>query len=162
MVLDTHYGDIRTVLPRLRAKLDKLQSLPEKEEDENKNIQAILNYWKTSRNHGMEERAIDVFFIQEYSEKLSKINKKILINTYVEDCKSVIGKIKQFQRTNLKFLHDNKETLKKSTYQNVNRAVEPEKQKWSAGGHYKGHRGGYAGAGGYDNGRNSGPKMSGL
>jgi hypothetical protein len=65
MLLDTHYGDICTVLPRLRAKLDKLPSLAEKEEDENKNIQAILNYWKTSRNNGMEERAIDVFFIQE-------------------------------------------------------------------------------------------------
>ena len=36
------------------------------------------------------------FFIQEYSEKLSKINKKILINQDVEDCKSFIEKIKQF------------------------------------------------------------------
>jgi hypothetical protein len=58
----------------------------------------------------------------------------------------------------LKFLHTNKETLKKSTYQNVNRAEEPEKQKWGAGGQSNGHRGGNAGTGGYDNGRNSGPK----
>ena len=57
---------------------------------------------------------------------------------------------KQFQRTNLKF--------KRSTYQNVNRAEEPEKQKWSAGGRSNGHRGGHAGAGGYDNGRKRGPK----
>ena len=64
----------------------------------------------------MEERAIDVFFIQEYSEKLSKINKKILINNDVEDCKTFIEKIKKFQQTNLKFLHTNKETLKKSTH----------------------------------------------
>ena len=37
-VLDTYFGDIRTVLPRLRAKLDKLPSHPDKEVDENKNI----------------------------------------------------------------------------------------------------------------------------
>ena len=79
-MLDTHYGDIRTVLPRLRAKLDKLPSHPVKETDENRNIQQILNYWKTARNHGIEERAVDVFFIQEYSEKLSKENKKLIIN----------------------------------------------------------------------------------
>ena len=68
-VLDTHYSDIRTVLPRLRVKLDKLPSHPEREEDENKNIQHILNYWKNARNHGIEERAVNVYFIQEYSEK---------------------------------------------------------------------------------------------
>ena len=34
-VLDTHFGDIRTVLPGLRAKLDKLPSHPEREDDEN-------------------------------------------------------------------------------------------------------------------------------
>ena len=54
-VLDTHYGDIRTVLPRLRAKLDKLPSHPVKETDENRNIKQILNYWKTAQNHGIEE-----------------------------------------------------------------------------------------------------------
>ena len=51
-VLDTHYGDIRTVLPRLRVKLDKPPRHPEREEDKTKNIQHILNYWKTGRNHG--------------------------------------------------------------------------------------------------------------
>ena len=59
-VLDTHFGDIRTVLPRLRAKLDKFPSHPEKKVEENKNIQHILNYWKTARNHGIEENAVDV------------------------------------------------------------------------------------------------------
>ena len=34
-VLDTLFGDTRTVLPRLRAKLDNLPSHPEREEDEN-------------------------------------------------------------------------------------------------------------------------------
>ena len=59
-VLDTHHGDIHTVLPRLRAKLDKLPSHPEREEDEKRNIQFILNYRKTAKNHGIEERAVDV------------------------------------------------------------------------------------------------------
>ena len=95
-VLDTHYGDIRIVLPRLRAKLDKLPSHPIKETDENRNIQQILNYWKTARNHGIEERAVDVFFIQEYSEKLSKENKKLRINLEIEDCTRFIDKIKVF------------------------------------------------------------------
>ena len=53
----------------MRVKLDKLPSHPEREEDENKNIQHILNYWKNARNHGIEERAVNVYFIQEYSEK---------------------------------------------------------------------------------------------
>ena len=47
-VLDTHFGDVRTVLPCLRMKLDKLPSLPNQEEEENKNIQGILNYWKNA------------------------------------------------------------------------------------------------------------------
>ena len=37
-VLDTHFGDVRTFLPRLRMKLDQLPSLPNQEEEENKNI----------------------------------------------------------------------------------------------------------------------------
>ena len=69
-VLDTHYGDIRTVLPRPRSKLDKLPSHPEQEEDENQNVQHILNNWKTARNHGIEELAVDVYFLKECSEKM--------------------------------------------------------------------------------------------
>ena len=42
-VLETYYGNIRTVLPRLRAKLDKLPSNPVKETGETRNIQQILN-----------------------------------------------------------------------------------------------------------------------
>jgi hypothetical protein len=68
-VLNTHFGDIKTVLPRLRVKKDKLPSLPEKDEIENVNIQAILNYYKTARNHGMHESAINFDFILQYSEK---------------------------------------------------------------------------------------------
>ena len=32
-----------------------------------------MNYWKTARDHGIEERAVDVHFIQEYSKKLAKV-----------------------------------------------------------------------------------------
>ena len=94
-VLDTHFGDVRTVLPRLRMKLDKLPSLPHQEEEENKNIQGILNHWKTARNHDIEERMIDVFFIQEYSEKLSNLHKKMLLDEEIEDCKPFNEKIKK-------------------------------------------------------------------
>ena len=45
-VLDAHFGDIKTVLPRLRGKLDKLPNFPEKEEIENSNIQHILSTTK--------------------------------------------------------------------------------------------------------------------
>jgi hypothetical protein len=58
-VLNTHFGDIKTMLPRLRVKLDKFPSFPEKEDIENSNIQAILNYYKTARNYHIQERAID-------------------------------------------------------------------------------------------------------
>ena len=109
-MLDTHFGDVRTVLPHLRMKLDKLPSLPNQEEEENKNIQGILNYCKTARNHDIEERMIDVFFIQECSEKLSSHHKKMLIDEEIEDCKPFIERIKKFQRTNLKFLHTNKQS----------------------------------------------------
>ena len=100
--------------------MDKLPSHLEREEDENQNIQHILNYWKTARNHGIEEQPVDVYFIQENSEKLSKINKKLIINSEIEDCEKYIEKIKMFQRTYLKFVHTNKENLKK-IYQNVKR-----------------------------------------
>ena len=33
-VLDLHFGDIRTVLPRMRMKLDKLTNFPETEEEQ--------------------------------------------------------------------------------------------------------------------------------
>ena len=108
-VLDTHFRDVRTVL---RMKLYKLPSLPNQEEEENRNIQSILNYWKTARNHN----------IEEYSEKLSSLHKKILIDEEIEDCKPFIEKIKKFQRTNLKFLHTNKQ--RSVAYNNLNRTEE--------------------------------------
>ena len=126
-VLNTHFGDIRTVLPRLRVKLDKLPSFPEKEEIENSNIQSILNYYKTARNHGMHESAINYDFIQFYSEKLSKINKKILIKNKVDECQEFIQMIKEFQRTNLQFLHTNQSQTSSKTYHNVTKTEEFER-----------------------------------
>ena len=38
-VLNRHYGDLRTVLPRMKQKLSLLGNYPKNEEDENKNIQ---------------------------------------------------------------------------------------------------------------------------
>ena len=54
-----------------------------------------MNYWKTARNHDIEERMIDVFFIQEYSEKLSSLHTKKLIDEEIEDRKPFIEKIKK-------------------------------------------------------------------
>ena len=48
-VLDLHFGDIQTVLPRLRMKLDKLKDFPESEEEQVKNMQSLLNYYKTAK-----------------------------------------------------------------------------------------------------------------
>ena len=50
--LDYHYGDIQTVLPRLKQKLDALPAFPG---DENKNIMSLLNYFKTARNNSVAE-----------------------------------------------------------------------------------------------------------
>ena len=60
---------------------------------------------------------------QEYSEKLSKFNKKLIINLEIEECGKFIEKIKVFQRTNLKYLHTNKEAASepKKTFSNVNK-----------------------------------------
>ena len=79
--------------------MNNIPSHLEREEDENQNIQHILDYWKTARNHGIEEKAVNVYFIQEYSEKLSKINKKFIINLEIQDCEKFIEKIKMFQWT---------------------------------------------------------------
>ena len=54
-----------------------------------------MNYRKTARNHDIEERMIDVFFIQEYSEKLSSLHTKMLIDEEIDDCKPFIKKIKK-------------------------------------------------------------------
>ena len=72
-VLGTHYGDIKTVLPWLREKLDKLPHLPQKSEVENTNIQALLNYWKTAKAHTKEE-SINYDYIQRFANKLTAQN----------------------------------------------------------------------------------------
>ena len=59
-VLGTHYGDIKTVLPRLSEKLGKLPHLPQKSE-------ALLNYWKTAKAHKKEE-SINYDYIQRFSK----------------------------------------------------------------------------------------------
>ena len=133
-VLDTHYGDIRTVMPRLRAKLDKMPSYPENEEVENKNIQALLTYWQTAKKHNVEKSFVDSYFIQEYSDKLSKLNKKLLITMKIEDCSSFIQQIKEFQRTNIIYIRTQKESNKKS-YQNMQWSdLQPNQNSQQSGG----------------------------
>ena len=60
--------------------------------------------------------------MQEYSGK--KYDKKLIINLEIEDCSRFIKKIEVFQGTNLKYLHTNKEALKR-TYQNHDRVGNP-------------------------------------
>ena len=40
-VLDMHFGDIRTILPRLKVKLDKLNDFPETEAEQVDNVQCL-------------------------------------------------------------------------------------------------------------------------
>ena len=115
-MLDLHFGDIRTVLPRMRMKLDKLTNFPETEEEQVKNMQCILNYYKTAKQHGLQEIAINFDFIQMYSGKLSRDQKKSLIDQKIETCMPFIAKIKDYQRTNLQFLHTTRTTQGAKTF----------------------------------------------
>ena len=45
-VLDSHYGDIRTIIPRMKKQINLLGNYPKNKKDENKNIQKILNFYK--------------------------------------------------------------------------------------------------------------------
>ena len=67
----------------------------------------------------------------------------MLIDEEIEDCKPFIERIKKFQRTNLKFLHTNKQ--KSVAYNNLNRTEEfpdqvPESKRYAGKQH--GHRSG--------------------
>ena len=86
-----------------------------------KNMQCILNYYRTAKQHGLQEIAINFDFIQMYSGKLSKDQKKSLIDQKIETCVPFIAKIKDYQRTNLQFLHTTRATQGAKTFQYVNR-----------------------------------------
>ena len=64
-VLDLHFDDIHTVLPRLKMKLDKLVDFPDSEEGQVKNMQSLINYYKISKQHDLQETAINFDFIQK-------------------------------------------------------------------------------------------------
>ena len=96
-VLDLHFGDIRTVLPRLKMKLDKLMDFPDSEEGQVKNMQSLINYYKISKQHDLQDTAINFDFIQRYSCKLSRDQKKFLIDNKVETCAPFIAKLKDWQ-----------------------------------------------------------------
>merc|ERR1711940_274474 len=85
-------------------KLDKLPNFPDSEESQEKNIQAIINYHKLSKQHGLQDTAINFDFIMEYSCKLSEERKKFLIENRVETCTPFIAKLKSWQQTNLQFM----------------------------------------------------------
>jgi hypothetical protein len=107
----------------MRRKLDKLTNFPETEEEQVKNMQSILNYYKTAKQHDLQESAINFDFIQMYSGKLSRFQKKSLIDHKIETCVPFIVKIKDYQRTNLQCLHTTT-TRGAKTFQYINRPGE--------------------------------------
>ena len=102
-VLDTYYGYISTVLPDWEPSWISFLAT----RSGRKYLQLLDNCKK-----GIEERAVDLYFIQEYFENW--------LSNEIESFQSFIDKIKVFQRTNLEYLHTNKEVLKR-TYQNQDR-----------------------------------------
>ena len=98
-MLDMHFDDLRTILPRLKAKLDKLNDFPETEAEQVDNVQGLLNSYKTAKQHGLHESEIGYTFIQTYASKLSKIQKLELIALGIETCGPFISKIKEYQRS---------------------------------------------------------------
>ena len=101
-------------------KLDKLLNFPDSEEGQVKNMQSIINYYKISKQHDLQDTAINFDFIQTYSCKLSRDQKKFLIDNKVETCAPFIAKLKDWQRTNLQFLHTSTSHSAK-TFQYVSR-----------------------------------------
>ena len=87
-------------------------------------MQCILNYYKTAKQHGIKESAINLDFNQMYTGKLSRDQKKSLIDQKIETCMHFIAKIKDNQRTNLQFLHTTRTTQGVKTFQYVNRPGE--------------------------------------
>ena len=91
-------------------------------------MQCILNYYRTAKQHGLDETSINFDFISTYSGKLSKDQKKSLIDNKIETCKPFIAKIKDLQRTNLQFLHTTTAQGAK-TFQYVNRPDQSDSRK---------------------------------
>ena len=118
-VLDLHYGDIDTVLPRIRAKLNKLPDFPVSEADQVSNYQAILNYYKVAKQHQRHETSINFDFIQTYSVKLKKEHSLALISEHVRSCVPFIEKIKNYQRVAMEFTHTTRAAATTKTFQNV-------------------------------------------
>ena len=122
-VLDMHFGNIRTTLPRLREKLNKLRDHPESKSEQVDNVQCLLNYYKTAKQHNLHESEINFSFIQDYSSKLSEVQKLELIALDIDTCGPFIAKIKEYQRINLQFIHTTK-TQNVKSFQNVSRTGE--------------------------------------
>ena len=68
-VLDSKYGDISLVFPRIKAELESLKDLPTSMMEESANIQEIINVTQALEKYGKKE-AIDSVCIQRFRNKL--------------------------------------------------------------------------------------------
>ena len=116
-----HNGRIETVLPRLKRKLDKLTTFPECKQEQVGNMQAILNFYRSAKQHNLHEQEINSVFIQDYSNKLSEYHKMQLIDLEIRTCGPFIQKIKSYQHQILEFLHTSDPKAVIKTFQLVNR-----------------------------------------
>ena len=84
-------------------------------------MQAILNFYRSAKQHGLHEQEINSVFIQDYSNKLSEYHKMQLIDLEIRTCGPFIQKIKSYQRQILEFLHTLYPKAVIKTFQQVNR-----------------------------------------
>ena len=68
-------------------------------------MQAILNYYRSAKQHNLHEQQINSVFIQDYANKLSDYHRMKLIQLEIRSCDPFIKQLKTYQRQLLEFLH---------------------------------------------------------
>ena len=89
-VLDSKYGDILMVFPRIKADLEALKDLPTSMLEESANIQEIINVTQTLEKYGKKE-AIDSGFIQCCCNKLSRENRRWITKEKIDNCADFVS-----------------------------------------------------------------------
>ena len=128
-ILDRKYGNILMVLPQLKNDLASLKNLPNTMKDENYNIGQILNVYRALDKHGMAD-AIDLGFIQQFRNKLTRENRKMVTDSKVSTCEEFINAITEIQTTNDELLITSAEFTEKKNHGNTGITGESSKLKY--------------------------------
>ena len=84
-ILDRKYGDVEMIMPQIKSDLFMLKSLPSSLTEESSNIQETLNVYQTIEKHERTD-LIDMSFIQEFRNKLTRENRKFVTESKIKDC----------------------------------------------------------------------------